>query len=141
MSTQTAGPLLRRTSMTTARILYLDDEEPLVFLMRRMLEHLGHRVSAFTSSEQALAAFKAAPMEFDLVLSDMSMPGMSGIEFAESVLAVRPDVMVVITTGHVQPKDIARAQAAGVHEVIQKPGSLDEMTQTVERLLAQSGGA
>src|SRR5262245_16283492 len=123
--------------MSTARILYLDDEEPLVFLMRRMLEHLGHRVSGFTSSEQALAAFEAAPMEFDLVLSDMSMPGMSGIEFAERVLAVRRDVTVVITTGHVQPKDVARAQAAGVREVIQKPCSLDEMTQTVARLLAQ----
>ena len=47
--------------MVSARILYLDDEEPLVFLMKRMLEHLGHRVSAFTSSEDALAAFTAAP--------------------------------------------------------------------------------
>ncbi len=55
----------------SARILYLDDEEPLVFLMRRMLEHLGHRVAAFGRSEDALAAFKAAPTEFDLV------PGMN----------------------------------------------------------------
>jgi two-component system cell cycle sensor histidine kinase/response regulator CckA len=122
----------------SARILYLDDEEPLVFLMRRMLEHLGHRIAAFTRSDEALAAFTAAPTEFDLVLTDMSMPGMSGVEFAESVLAVRPDALVVIATGHIQDKDIERARAAGVHEVIQKPSTLEEMAQTVTRLLGET---
>jgi CheY-like chemotaxis protein len=121
----------------SARILYLDDEEPLVFLMRRMLEHLGHRISAFTRSDEALAAFEAAPQEFDLVLTDLSMPGMSGIEFAESVLAMRPDTLVVIATGHVQEKDVEKARAVGVREVIQKPNTLDEMTRTVNRLLGQ----
>ena len=121
----------------SARILYLDDEEPLVFLMRRMLEHLGHRIAAFTRSEDALAAFKAAPDDFDLVLTDMSMPGMSGVEFAQSVLAVRPEMLVVIATGHVQDKDVERARAVGVREIIQKPNSLEEMAQTVSRLLSQ----
>jgi CheY-like chemotaxis protein len=122
----------------SARILYLDDEEPLVFLMKRMLEHLGHRISAFTKSDEALAAFKAAPNEFDLVLTDMSMPGMSGIEFAESVLAVRPGTLVVIATGHIQNKDVEKARAAGVHAVIQKPNTLDEMTSTVNQLLERA---
>jgi CheY-like chemotaxis protein len=126
--------------MSSARILYLDDEEPLVFLMRRMLEHLGHRVTAFTRSEEALAAFTAAPEEFSLVLSDLSMPGMSGIEFAQSVLAVRPDALVVIATGHIQEKDVERARAVGVREVIQKPNTLEEMARTVTRLLDQPGG-
>jgi CheY-like chemotaxis protein len=117
-------------------ILYLDDEEPLATLMKRMLEHFGHRVVAFTRSEDALLAFKAAPADFDLVMSDLSMPGMSGIEFAESVRAVRPDALVVIVTGHVQDKDVARARAVGVHEVIQKPNNLADMTRTVARLLA-----
>ena len=124
--------------MVSARILYLDDEEPLVFLMRRMLEHLGHRISAFTRAEDALAAFKETPDEFDLVLTDMSMPGMSGIEFAQSVLALRPGTLVVIATGHLQNKDIEKARAAGVREVIQKPNTLDEMARTVNRLLSQA---
>jgi CheY-like chemotaxis protein len=119
-------------------ILYLDDEEPLAVLMKRMLEHLGHRVAAFTRSEDALLAFKAAPADFDLVLSDLSMPGMSGIEFAASVREVRPDALVVIVTGHVQDKDVARARAVGVHEVIQKPQNLMEMARTVTRLLAEA---
>ena len=120
-------------------ILYLDDEEPLAVLTKRMLEHLGHRVAAFTRSEDALAAFKAAPASFDLVMSDLSMPGMSGIEFAQSVRAVRPDALVVIVTGHVQDKDVARARAAGVHAVIEKPNNLAEITRTVARLLNQPG--
>ena len=122
----------------SARILYLDDEEPLVFLMRRMLEHLGHRISAFTRAEDALAAFKETPDEFDLVLTDLSMPGMSGVEFAQSVLAVRPGTLVVIATGHLQNKDVEKARAAGVREVIQKPNTLDEMARTVNRLLSQA---
>jgi CheY-like chemotaxis protein len=124
--------------MVSARILYLDDEEPLVFLMKRMLEHLGHRIAAFTRSDEALAAFTATPHDFDLVLTDMSMPGMSGIEFAQRVLAVRPGTLVVIATGHIQNKDVERARAAGVREVIQKPNTLDEMTSTVNRLLGQA---
>ena len=125
----------------TARILYLDDEEALVFLMRRMLEHLGHHVVAFKRSEEALAAFQATPHEFDLVLTDMSMPGMSGIEFAQSVLALRPGMLVVIATGHMQDKDVEKARAVGVYEVIQKPSSLEEMAQTVTRLLATAQSA
>jgi CheY-like chemotaxis protein len=121
--------------MVSARILYLDDEEPLVFLMRRMLEHLGHRVTALTSSEAALAAFATTPDAFDLVLTDMSMPGMSGVEFAQQVLAVRPNALVVIASGHLQDKDVARARAAGVRDVIQKPATVEEMAQTISRLL------
>lgn len=122
----------------SARILYLDDEEPLVFLMRRMLQHLGHRVSAFSRCEDALAAFEAAPADFDLVLTDMSMPGVSGVEFAQRILALRSDTLVVIATGHLQDKDVAKARAAGVREVIQKPSTIEEMARMVERLLGRS---
>jgi CheY-like chemotaxis protein len=127
--------------MLSARILYLDDEEALVFLVKRMLEHLGHRVTAFANSDAAYAAFAAAPADFDLVLTDMSMPGMSGVEFAEKVLAVRSDALVVIATGHIQDKDVARANAAGVHEVIQKPSSVEEMARTIDRVLERARGA
>jgi two-component system cell cycle sensor histidine kinase/response regulator CckA len=119
----------------SARILYLDDEEPLVFIVKRMLEHLGHKVSGFTSSDAALAAFKAAPQDFELVLSDMSMPGMSGIEFATEVLAVRPDTLVVLVSGFVEPKDAERARAVGVRHVVRKPNTIAELKELVSGLL------
>ena len=81
------------------RVLYLDDEQPLVLLVARMLEHLGHAVSGFTNAGEALQAFKASPREFGLVLTDMSMPGMSGLEFAQQILVIDPKATVVIATG------------------------------------------
>jgi len=121
--------------MASARILYLDDEEPLVFIVKRMLERLGHQVAGFTTADAALAAFNAEPHTFDLVLSDMSMPGMSGIDFATSILKSRPDTLVVIVSGYMDPKDMERAKAAGVHDCIHKPNTLDEMREMVTALL------
>jgi CheY-like chemotaxis protein len=121
--------------MASVRILYLDDEEPLVFIMKRMLERLGHEVAGFTSAEAALAEFGAAPASFHLVLSDMSMPGMSGIDFATAVLKLRPETLVVIASGYMDPKDAERAKAAGVRDCIRKPNTLDEMRQMVTALL------
>jgi CheY-like chemotaxis protein len=121
--------------MANARILYLDDEEPLVFIMKRMLERLGHEVAGFTNAEAALAEFGAAPASFQLVLSDMSMPGMSGIDFATAVLRLRPEALVVIASGYMEPKDAERAKAAGVSHCIRKPNTLDEMRDMVTALL------
>ena len=98
--------------MPSARILYLDDEEPLVFIVKRMLERIGHRVSGFTRADDALAAFAAAPDTFDLVITDMSMPGMSGIDFANAVLAAHPQALVVIASGYVDERETERALAA-----------------------------
>jgi DNA-binding NtrC family response regulator len=121
--------------MASARILYLDDEEPLVFIFKRMLERLGHQVAGFTNAEAALAAFGAAPESFHLVLSDMSMPGMSGIDFATAVLKLRPEALVVIASGYMDPKDTEHAKVVGVHDCIRKPNTLDEMRDMVTALL------
>jgi CheY-like chemotaxis protein len=121
--------------MASARILYLDDEEPLVFIVKRMLERLGHQVAGFTDADAALAAFRETPEAFHLVLTDMSMPGMTGIDFAASVLDVRPDALVVIASGYMEPRDMEQAKAAGVRECIHKPNTLDEMREMVTALL------
>ena len=123
--------------MTAAppRILYVDDEPTLVSLVTRALEKLGIAAKGFASTDEALAAFGSEPQAFRLVLTDLSMPGMSGIELAEAVLAIRPDTDIVIASGCIDPAEARRAAQVGVRTVIQKPATVAEMAQLVSGLL------
>jgi PAS domain S-box-containing protein len=123
------------------RILYLDDEESLVILAKRMLERMGYQVTAFNDSAQALAAFKTAPDDFDLVLTDLSMPGMSGMEVSRQMLEIRPDIPVLLATGYVRNEDVEQARSIGIREVIWKPQTIGEMgdvlAQQLEKLVGR----
>lgn len=123
------------------RILYLDDEDALVLLMTRMLKALGYHAFGHTTASAALTAFRSEPERFDLVITDLSMPGMSGLDFARQILAIRPQARVAIATGHVDPRDIEAARSAGVLRVIAKPDSIDELSRIVTALLAQTSAA
>ena len=118
------------------RILFLDDEEPIVLLASRMLNRLGYKVEAHTRAVDALAQFRSRPNEFDLVLTDLSMPGASGMDFARSVLELRPDVPVIMTTGYIDPDDLDLARRIGVREVILKPTTIEEMARSFHRQLS-----
>jgi PAS domain S-box-containing protein len=109
------------------RILYLDDEESLVILAKRMLERMGYEVTGFNDSGKALAAFETAPLDFDLVLTDLSMPGMSGMEVSRRILEIRPDIPVLLATGYVRNEDVEQARVIGIREVIWKPQTIGEM--------------
>jgi len=117
-------------------VLFLDDEEPLVHLASRMLGRMGYRVVAFTQASEALEAFRSEPGRFDVVLTDLSMPGASGMDFARSVLEIRPDIPVVLATGHIDPPDLERARHIGVREVILKPSTLEDMGNAFRRVLS-----
>jgi DNA-binding response OmpR family regulator len=118
-----------------AVVLYLDDEESLVFLVTRLLNRLGYEACGFTSPDEALTAFKTDPARYALVLTDLSMPGASGLEFARDVLAIAPGSRVAILSGHVEEADVMRATAMGVRAVIQKPLTLAELGPVVQQLL------
>jgi CheY-like chemotaxis protein len=116
------------------RILYLDDEEPLVFLAKRMLEGLGYRVTGFSRPADAVEAFRAHPDQFDLVITDLNMPGTSGLQVAVDLLKLRPDMPVVLSTGHVTEDLEQRARDAGIREVLYKPHTMAEFSQAIHRL-------
>lgn len=120
------------------RVLYVDDEPTLVFLITRALQKLGIASEGFASAEEALAAFGREPQIFNLVLTDFTMPGgMSGLELAQAVLAIRPDTPVVIASGAIDPAEARRVAAVGVRTVIQKPAKVAEMAQLVSGLLRE----
>jgi PAS domain S-box-containing protein len=117
-------------------ILYVDDEEPLVYLITRVLERLGYRVAGFTDANKALHAFETDPDAYEAVITDLSMPGMSGEELAKLVLQIRPQVPVVMTSGYVRPEDRQSALATGVRELLLKPNTVEELGEVLHRLLS-----
>lgn len=102
-------------------ILIVDDEKPLVLLGEETLAALGYEPVGFDSSTAALAAFRADPRRFDLVLTDEVMSGMTGMEFAVAVHEVRPELPIILMTGHSSAVHASRLEAMGIREVIKKP--------------------
>ena len=115
-------------------VLYLDDEESLVFLVSRMLRRLGYRVSGYTRADEALAAVRADPGQFDLVVTDLNMPGMSGLDVAREVARVRPGLPVILASGYISEELRKQAPEAGVRQLIYKPNTVEELCDAVRRL-------
>jgi PAS domain S-box-containing protein len=103
------------------RILVVDDEPALAELERRRLEELGYAPLAFTDARRALAAFKSQPTQFDLVFTDQSMPYVTGVELAREIRAVRPDLPVILVSGHGDTVHPATLEAAGICALLAKP--------------------
>ena len=121
-------------------VLYIDDREAIVFLMQRLLERQGYRVSGFTDPQEALAAARANPAQFDLAVTDHNMPGMSGLEVALALREIRADLPVVLASGYITEELRARAPAAGIRELIYKPNSADELCEALARCANAQGG-
>jgi len=122
------------------RILLVDDEAPITKLEKQMLERLGYKVTTRTSSLDALEAFKIDPNLFDLVISDMSMPGMTGDRLARELIAIRPDIPIIICTGFSERLNQEKAAALGVKGFLMKPIVKAEMAKTVRKVLDESNG-
>jgi PAS domain S-box-containing protein len=125
-----------RASGRGEHVLCVDDELALVDLLRAQLEALGYRVTACSSSLEALATFMASPLDFDVLITDLTMPGMSGSELAESVRKLRPDLPIVVATGygHVMSED--RARELGLRRILNKPFSMSVLDEAIQEALA-----
>jgi signal transduction histidine kinase/ActR/RegA family two-component response regulator len=114
-------------------VLFIDDEPGIVRAARRMLERLGYRVSAFERPELALQAFRDAPGDFDVVMSDFTMPGITGMDLASQIHQVRPEVPVVITTGLGRSDILVDPWVA---EVLPKPYTTEALGAALSRALS-----
>ena len=119
------------------RILFVDDEAALANLGKYMLERLGYQVESRTSSIEALEAFRAQPDRFDLVITDMTMPNMTGMELAKEIIGIRPTLPVVICTGYSDLISEDKAKAMDIREFIMKPVIKREIAHAVRRVLDQ----
>jgi CheY-like chemotaxis protein len=121
----------------TERILLVDDEEPIVRLEKQMLERLGYQVAARTSSIEALEAFRAAPDKFDLVITDMTMPNMTGVQLSQKLLEIRPDIPIIICTGFSTKINDEKAKEFGIRGFVMKPVVMSELIKKIREVLDQ----
>ncbi len=108
-------------------ILFLDDEGVLVFVGTMMLEQSGYKVTGQSNGEAALIEFRQRPHAFDAVVTDLSMPAMSGLQFVRELRKLRPDIPILMTSGYVDPQDQINAIRLGVRAVLTKPVSRKEL--------------
>ncbi|MBT0664200.1 response regulator [Geobacter pelophilus] len=125
------------TSLPTGdeRILFVDDEQLLADMAKEMLQPLGYQVAAGTNSIETLECFKAQPLAYDLVITDMTMPGLTGRELARELLAVRPDIPIIMCSGFTEFVNAEEAREAGIREFIMKPYTTGSLAKTVRRAL------
>jgi CheY-like chemotaxis protein len=117
------------------RILFVDDEKALIDLGKQMLERLGYKVVSRTSSVEALEAFRADPHKFDLVITDMTMPNMTGDELAEEIMALRPDIPIILCTGFSLRITEEQAKKMGIREFVMKPLVMSGLAKTIRKVL------
>ena len=119
------------------RVLFVDDEEALAVLGKQRLERLGYKVSMHTSSVNALKDFNARPEEFDLLISDYTMPDMNGADLAKHVLEARAEMPVILVTGYSSTINSEIASSIGIRELLMKPISAQMVGEAVHRALAE----
>ncbi|MFZ5452629.1 MAG: response regulator [Thermodesulfobacteriota bacterium] len=119
------------------RILLVDDEPALTEVIKLMLEHLGYQVECHTTSKSALEAFRRQLREepFDLVITDMTMPHLTGADLALELLKLRPDLPIILLTGFSEKIDSARAGTLGIQGFLYKPIVMRELAALIRRIL------
>lgn len=119
----------------SGRILLVDDEEQVVQVTGEILQSLGYEVVGNTSAEEALRIFTSGPEDFDLVLTDLTMPGLTGLELSEQVKELRPSIPVVLFTGYSDQVSKDAAVEAGIDEYCMKPISMRDLSTVIGRFL------
>jgi signal transduction histidine kinase/ActR/RegA family two-component response regulator len=121
-----------------ARVLLVDDEAPIVRSIELVLKRLGYSVEGYVSALDALAAFEAHPGEVDVLITDLTMPGLSGLDVTARVRAVRPDLPVVLLSGYFAEGELARARDLGITAVVDKPLTVDTLASTLASCLGDN---
>jgi PAS domain S-box-containing protein len=123
------------------RVLCIDDEAAIVRVTTRLLQRRGYRVTGHTDALRALEVFESDPTQFDAVVTDLSMPGISGFDLSRRLLEIRPGIPIVVTSGRFGPEDSRTLREIGVSELVLKPTNIDDLLAALTRLLHGAPGA
>ncbi len=130
-----AAPAAGAPDERQRHVMYVDDDQALVFLVQRLLRRRGYRVSGFTDPREAAVALGADPQAYDLVVTDYNMPGYCGVDLVREAKRIRADLPVALASGHVTAEIERDALAEGASALIHKPNDVDELCATVDRLV------
>ncbi len=129
--TQEKGTILQGSE----RILFVDDEEPNLDMMKKILSRLGYRTDARINPEEALNLFKKNPEKVDIVITDMTMPQMNGIQLSRELMKIRPDIPIIIYTGHNPLIDEYRAKELGIAGFVMKPITISKIAHAIKKAI------
>jgi CheY-like chemotaxis protein len=124
-------------SRGSEQILFLDDDKVLVDIGEQMLQKLGYKVDSRTSPYEALEVFRANPQKYDLVITDMTMPQMSGDAFAQEALKIRSDVPIILCTGFSNLMSPERAEEFGIRGFLMKPLTMVDLSKNIRKVIEQ----
>ena len=129
------APVEQAGAQRSHHVMYVDDDEALVFLVQRLLRRRGYEVSGYTDPHEATAALRAAPQAYDLLVTDYNMPGFCGVDLVREARLIRPDLPVALASGYVTAEIEQAALAEGAQALIHKPNDVEELCATVQRLI------
>ena len=116
-------------------ILFVDDEISITKMVKRMFERLGYKVETSTTPQDALERFRLNPDHFDLVITDMTMPQMTGVRLSKKLMDIKKDIPIIICTGHSALVDEEKAKGLGLAAYVMKPIDMRETAQTIRKVL------
>ena len=123
------------SSAQRKHVMYVDDDPALVLLVQRLLRRRGYQVSGFLDPREATETLRQNPMAYDLLVTDYNMPGYCGVDLVRDAKIIRPDLPVALASGYISAELEAQALEAGALALIYKPNDVDELCETVDRLL------
>ncbi len=132
---EAVGVAERPASQCLAHVLFVDDEEAIITLFRRALERHGYRVAGFTDPEAALELFQSNPGQFDVVVTDQTMPAMTGVDLLGRLRRIRPGLPVILCTGYSEAINEDSAKRLGVDAFLCKPIAIRSLIATMESVL------
>ena len=134
--TESETNTLKCLPQASARILLIDDEDILIDMAREWFTELGYHVTAETNSHRALEIFRLDPERFDLVITDMTMPGMTGLQLAAHLVAIKPDIDIILCTGYSEAITSETLAVAGIRHYITKPFTQIQIHAAIQDILA-----
>ena len=120
------------------RILFVDDEVSLVKMAKRRLEMQGYQVEAKIDPVEAIELFRSKPDRFDLIITDMTMPNMTGDKLAKEILSIRPDMPIILCSGFSEKIDAEKARALGIRKYIEKPLDMSDFVVALHKVLDEA---